>query len=140
MKRLSFTPIAVGAAAVVFAATAAAGAPSNASVVIRHQLRGCHAWSVDSGPYRAAQRLTLARGSSMTVVDDDVMPHTLVKTHGPAVQLTGKVAMRHMGASVKVRFTKAGTYRFTTKAGEDYMTGVKTVGEDNVLTLTVVVS
>ena len=30
-------------------------------------------------------------------------------------------------------FTKAGVYRFTTKAGEDYTKGIKTVGEDNVL-------
>jgi hypothetical protein len=48
--------------------------------------------------------------------------------------------MARMGARTKVTFTKAGTYRFTTKVGEDYMKGVKTVGEDNVLKLTVVVS
>jgi hypothetical protein len=44
-----------------------------------------------------------------------------------------------MGASLKVVFKRAGVYRFTTKVGEDYMKGVKTIGEDSVLTLKVVV-
>jgi hypothetical protein len=44
-----------------------------------------------------------------------------------------------MGATLKVTFTHAGLYHFTTKAGEDYpaMASMKTVGEDNVLRLTV---
>jgi hypothetical protein len=39
-----------------------------------------------------------------------------------------------------VRFARAGTYRFTTKTGEDYpwmKSMAKTVGPDNVLHLTV---
>jgi len=48
--------------------------------------------------------------------------------------------MAHMAATAKVRFAHAGVYRFTTKAGEDYMEGMKTIGEDNVLRLTVKVS
>ncbi len=44
-----------------------------------------------------------------------------------------------MNATTSVRFTRAGVYKFATKAGEDYMKGVKTVGEDNVLRLTVTV-
>ena len=47
--------------------------------------------------------------------------------------------MSHVGATASVKFPRAGTYVFTTKAGEDYMKGVKTIGEDNVLTLKVVV-
>jgi hypothetical protein len=43
------------------------------------------------------------------------------------------------GATVTVSFPKAGTYVFGTKAGEDYMKGVKTTGEDNVLTLKITV-
>ena len=45
-----------------------------------------------------------------------------------------------LDGSPRVAFAKAGVYRFTTKAGEDYMKGVKTIGEDNVLRLTVQVS
>jgi hypothetical protein len=44
-----------------------------------------------------------------------------------------------MGATTTVKFLHPGTYVFTTKPGEDYMKGVKTTGEDNVLTLKVVV-
>ena len=73
------------------------------------------------------------------------MPHKLVLTSGPAVKIVGSATMNHMmnhmGASVKVIFTKAGTYRFTTKVGEDYKgMAMKTIGEDNVLHLTITVS
>ena len=51
----------------------------------------------------------------------------------------GPSMMAHMGATVKITFAHAGVYRFTTKAGEDYMPGMKTIGEDNVLRLTVTV-
>ena len=70
------------------------------------------------------------------------MPHKLVKTSGPAIHVVGKPSMNHMSASVKIAFSKAGVYKLTTKAGEDYpyMKGMKTIGEDNVLSLTVKVS
>jgi len=46
--------------------------------------------------------------------------------------------MRHMSASVRVTFGKVGVYRFTTKPGDDYPgMAMKTIGEDNVLRLTV---
>ena len=48
--------------------------------------------------------------------------------------------MARMGSRTKVTFGKAGIYKFTTKAGEDFMSGIKTIGEDNVLGLTVTVS
>jgi plastocyanin len=117
----------------------AAKSAKNATIMIRHQTRGCHSWSVNGGAYRASQAVRLARGAAITFVDNDVMPHKLIKTSGPAVHFRGSPAMRRMGASVKAVFAKGGTYRFTTKAGEDYMPGMKTVGEDNVLRLTVTV-
>jgi plastocyanin len=143
MKRLLVLTLAslasVGVAATLGSA-ATAKAPKTAKIVIRHQLRGCHSWAVNGGAYKPTQSLTLARGSSITVVDNDVMPHTLVKTAGAAVKFVGAARMGKIGASTKVVFSKAGTYRFTTKVGEDYMKGVKTIGEDNVLRLTVKVA
>ena len=103
-------------------------------------MRGCHAWSLNNGAYRAVLSVTLARGGTITFVDNDVMFHKLIKTSGPAVKFVGNPKMSKIGASMKAVFTKAGTYRFTTKAGEDYMAGVKTIGEDNILKLTVKVS
>ena len=137
MKKLALSLAAAAVAGVAFAALASAGsAPGHATVLIRHQVRGCHTWSVNGGPFRAIQTVALRRGGWIAVTNDDVMPHKLVKTSGPALRL-GPVAMSHMGAKVKVTFSHAGVYRFTTKPGEDYMKGMKTIGEDNVLRLTV---
>ena len=121
------------------ASPAAKGAKS-ATVTIRHQTRGCHSWAVNGGAYNPSQKVRIARGGTIRFVDNDIMPHKLVKTSGPAVKFIGKANMSHMGASVTVRFSKAGVYKFTTKAGEDYMPGIKTTGEDNVLRLVVKVS
>jgi plastocyanin len=143
MKRLLVLLAASIAAVSIVAALASAGtakSPSTAKITIRHQLRGCHSWAVNGGAFKPTQSLTLARGGTITFVDDDVMPHQLVKTSGPAVKYVGNPKMSKMGASTKAVFSKAGTYRFTTKAGEDYMKGVKTIGEDNVLRLTVKVA
>ncbi len=47
--------------------------------------------------------------------------------------------MPHLGATLRVTFTKAGVYKLRTQSGEDYVS-LKTVGTDNVLRLTVIVS
>ncbi len=138
--------IRLAAAALAVVASALAGsamaAPTHgtATVTIRHQVRGCHAWSYNGGSSKASLAVHLARGTTLTVVDNDVMPHKLIQTSGPSLRLTTP-AMRHMSATAHARFVKAGVYRFTTKAGEDYKWAgsPKTIGEDNVLRLTVTV-
>jgi plastocyanin len=141
LKRLSLLlPLAI-AAVLVSAVAPVAAAPGHASVVIRHQVRGCHSWSVNGGTFKASQSITLQRGGSFVVTNSDVMPHKLVLTSGPTVRLV-RPMLGHMGMSTKVTLTRPGVYRFTTKPGEDYpgMTNLKTIGEDNVLKLTVVVA
>jgi plastocyanin len=144
------TPLlALLALAGVLAAVAPA-ASNQASLVIRHQTRGCHSWSLNGGAYTPSQTIVLTRGGSVSVTNNDVMPHQLVKTSGPAVTISrlssgmgmGKrssspAMLARMGAAAKLTFTKAGLYHFTTKPSEDYMKGIKTVGADNVLRLTV---
>jgi hypothetical protein len=49
----------------------AAKAPVRSTIMIRHQLRGCHAWSINGSSYRAAQTTTLARRGTITFVDND---------------------------------------------------------------------
>jgi hypothetical protein len=154
MKTLrSLAVVAAASASLVAASTApAASPPHHAALVIHHQEHGCHAWSVNGGASRASQTLWLRHDGWLTVTDDDLMPHLLVQTGGPAkasivhvrsamhdmeTHMHGPGLMAHMGAAVKVEFHHPGTYRFTTKAGEDYMDGVRTVGPDNVLHLTV---
>jgi plastocyanin len=145
MKRLVvsiFTIIALALAvtALASASTQKKSAPARTGTVdIRHQLKGCHAWSFDHGAFAPSIRATLARGGEITFTDNDVMPHKLIEKSGPKVEFKGSPSMSHMGASVKVIFPKAGTYVLGTKAGEDYVKGIKTVGPDNVLSLKVVV-
>jgi len=109
-------------------------------LVIRHQLHGCHTWSYNGNTYSASQRIHLARGASLTIVDADVMPHTLVQQSGPHAVFGGPATMHMMNATLRVTFPKPGVYTFVTKAGEDYMPGMKTIGKDNVLRLTVTVA
>ena len=150
MKR---TIVAVAAVAVLGVASSAS-AGSSTTILIRHQTRGCHAWSLGPGQaYKAAQSLKLAVGSSLTIVNNDAMAHKLFQTSGPHVTITkvasmmmamshefkGSGVMGHPGASVKITFTKAGIYKFKTRFGEDYMKMPDTVGEDNTLTLKVII-
>jgi hypothetical protein len=133
-----------------FAAFAPAASSGRASLVIRHQVRGCHAWSLNGGAYGASQTVAIRHGGSVLVTNNDVMPHRLVQTSGASVTYTrvtdGMMGLKgtfppamlaRMGAASKITFAKVGVYRFTTRPGEDYMPGVRTVGDDNVLRLTV---
>ena len=120
-------------------AGSALAAPRSATLTIRHQTHGCHSWSLDGKSWSPSQKLNLATGGQLTVVDNDVMPHSLVQLSGPKASVTG-AAMKHMGASARLTFSAKGKYVFTTRVGEDYMKGVKTTGEDNVLRLVVTVS
>jgi plastocyanin len=137
MKRSLSVLVAAGAS-LLLAATASP--QTGTTLTIRHEMQGCHAWSVNGGAYKPSQSVTLKKGATLNVVDNDVMPHKLVKLSGPALTLSSSANMNHPGATTHVKFLKAGVYRFTTKAGEDYMKGIKTIGEDNVLKLKVTVS
>jgi hypothetical protein len=144
----------VGAAAAA-AAPVAGKTPALQALNIRHQVVGCHTWALNGGPYKAAQSLRLARGASLAITDNDVMPHQLVRVSGPKVSyrltnagtmmpgmMTAPYAsgmMPHSAATLRVTFPAKGVYVFKTKAGEDYMKGVKTSGPDNTLRLVVTV-
>ena len=126
------------AAALLLGASAQAG--SSTTLTIRHQVLGCHAWSVNGGPYKATQVAQIRRGSTIKLTNNDAMPHKLIKTSGPSIIGHG-LNMNHMMSTASVKFTHAGVYIFKTKAGEDYkgMHMPPTKGKDNVLKLTVTV-
>ena len=130
-------------AAVALAAATAAGAGSArvVRITIRHQDGGCHAWSVDGGPYRAAQTVTLAGGGVIDFMNDDLMTHRLVQLAGPKVAMPPTMLQSTFhhpgGGNVSLRFTAAGTYRFRTIDGDDADKPVDTAGAENVLRLTV---
>jgi hypothetical protein len=158
MKRAAVLLL-LSASALAFA-SASPAAPRTASLQIDHFVRGCHNWSLNGGAYHAHQVVRLARGGTLLVTNNDLMVQDLIKTRGPAAQMKlvrqshmGKThmamemegkpspyAMAHMGAQVRVTFTKAGTYRFKLVDRGDYFENIKTVGPDNKPTLTVTVS
>lgn len=151
-RSLALLTLAAGIA-LALAAVASSRPAGSALLLIRHQTAHCHAWSLDGGAFTASQAVTLRAGSTLTVIDQDVMPHRLVQLSGPRVTMRNGTTMPmmggyvtatpglmgHMGARTTVQFAHPGVYRFRTHAGEDYFVGVRTTGDDNVLTLTVTV-
>lgn len=126
------------AALSALAVTSAAPAGGTGTIAIRHQTRGCHSWSFNSGQFKPSLTVSVKAGMVLRFTNNDVMPHKLVQAGGPKVRLAHPM-MSKMASSATVKLTQKGVYRFTTKAGEDYAwTGsMKTIGEDNVLHLTV---
>lgn len=155
MKRYPLWAAATLFAAVLVAPSSAAAPPGSGSITIRHQLRGCHTWSLNGGAYRAGLDVRLARGGTLTIMNTDLMVQKLIRERGPAVgmktishdhmkmvglhRITGPGVMNHMGAVLKVTFPRAGTYRFRSEDLGDYFE-LKTAGEDNELQLVVRVS
>ena len=155
MKRAIYAVAAAAALAAVLTASVLAAPAAGNTLVITHQTKGCHIWALNGARPAVNQTIKLHPGQTLTIRNNDVMPHQLFKTSGsavimrlvaPGVMSTGMMKapyaagmMPHMASVLRVSFPKAGTYTLKTKAGEDYMAGVKTVGEDNVLRLKVVV-
>lgn len=139
-KRISLAAAVFAAIAVAVGGSAVAAPTSGATVSIRHATRGCHTWSFNGGSAKASLAIRVNRGATLAIVNNDVMPHKFVQTSGPSAKVI-RPAMNHMSAKAQVRFTRAGVYHFKTKAGEDYpwASKTKTIGEDNVLRLTVTV-
>lgn len=152
MKRLliavSLVALSVGASVPALAASAV----KSGTIVIQHQEKGCHTWSLNGGPSKALLDLRLARGGTLTIENIDPMVHQLIQKAGPAVgmrtvahdhmtmvglhKITGRGVMNHMGAALKVTFPRAGVYRFTTEDLGDYFE-LKTMGRVNELKLVV---
>jgi plastocyanin len=125
------------AAAAIAVPTAAAGGA--ATITISHQMKGCHMWQLNEGSPKVNLPMVMKRGTTLRFVNNDVMPHRLIQLTGPKLTLV-RANMNRMSASMSVKFARAGTYRLTTKAGEDYpwMKSMQhTIGADNVLHLTV---
>lgn len=126
-------------AAVAAVAVPAASAAGTQTITISHETKGCHMWQLNNGNPKVNLSVSLKRGTTLRFVNNDVMPQRLIQQSGPKLALA-HANMNRMASSMSVRFGRAGTYRFTTKAGEDYpwMKAMgKTIGPDNVLRLTV---
>jgi len=150
--------ISVGAALVIFPASSFAheGEPANAakemakamqhSLVVRggktaqvtivHVQRGCHVWSNGTKTARGV-KVFLRRGGRLTIRNQDVDMHRLVRLFGPRIALGGFVRMNR---ELTLTFPKRGVVRLRTKtkamAG---MPEMKTMGPDNPMPMHVVV-
>jgi plastocyanin len=119
-------------------AVAPAAAGGTATITISHEMKGCHMWQLGNGKLAPNLAVTLKAGTALRFVNNDIMPHRLIQSSGPKLTLV-RPNMSRLAAVATVKLTRKGTYRFTTKAGEDYkiFAGHKTIGEDYVLHLTV---
>lgn len=139
MKKLLVVPLVGVGAAVLAVSTAGASpqVPKKASLTIVHVQKGCHVFTSAAGT-AAALKLSIARGSTVTVLNQDVDGWTLIERAGPA-KFTSQ-ALKLSDRAV-FKFAKPGVYTFATKSFElKGMPEAKTVGPDNVLRLTVRVS
>src|SRR6266513_1197581 len=75
------------AALAALTVTSAAPAGGGASIAIRHQMRGCHSWSFNSGPFKPSLSVSVKIGTVLKITNNDVMPHKLVQTTGLTLRL-----------------------------------------------------
>ena len=136
-RTIRLAPFALAALAAL-ALASAAPARGTTTITISHHQRGCHVWSVNSGPLRPTLSVVVTAGTTLRFVNNDVMSHKLIQTAGPKLRVVHP-GMNKMASTSTIKLTHKGVYRFTTKVGEDYKWAgsMKTVGEDNVLHLTV---
>ena len=98
--------------------------------------------SLSNGPLQGgAVAHGSSRGATLTVKNNDVDAAQARPAHQAPPRRSSRPRMGRVGATARVHFTKAGVYKFKTKAGEDYSwaSHMMTTGEDNVLRLTVTV-
>jgi plastocyanin len=97
-------------------------------------------WQLGEGKFTPNLKMALEAGTALRFVNNDIMPHKLIQSGGPKLTFA-HANMNHLGAIATVKLAHEGTYRFTTKPGEDYkiFAGHKTIGEDYVLHLIVTV-
>jgi hypothetical protein len=157
------------AAGVTAVAVAVAGSgpvgPVVGTLTIRHELVGCHSWSLNGGTYVENQTVHLVPGQSLDVVNHDTCTHTLVKKQGGQLGMIGFYTepemtvrvpiqpdkgavgptwqpgeMAQWGAGTTMTFYEMDTYRVVTREGEPFVANPgTTTGPDNELTLNVVV-
>jgi plastocyanin len=129
----------VAALGVALAVPTASSAAPPRTMTITHVMRGCHAWDLGYGPMRATMSISVKRGAVVKFVNNDVMPHRLVQTAGPQIQMSG-ANMNRMAASATGRFAKPGVYRFKTVFGAFFPWAASMsskIGKMNVLHLTI---
>ena len=106
-------------------------------LTIVHIQKGCHAWSNGERAPAAGVKIILKRNQRLTVINQDLDTHKLVRLAGPKVALGRALSMNDR---VTLTFKKAGVYKlFTQKTMTPGMPEVETIGPDHILAMLVVV-
>jgi plastocyanin len=146
MGRRALIPMAIVAvAAAVATACGGAGTPASeqaaaqptaqsaAKLTIQHVQQGCHVWS-NGSQQLATMQLTLAKGGSLELFNNDIDTHQLVQQGGPALDLGAPMAAA--GGEKTLVFSEPGTYTFGTTviepAGEEEGAAAMDEGGDEV--------
>jgi len=110
---------------------------AGARLTIVHVQRGCHLWTVGKSDPKAGVKVVLRPGQRLSIVNQDLDTHKLVRLSGPSIALGKPLSMNDR---FTLRFSKAGIYKIRTKKVElPGMLEVKTTGPDRILALLVVV-
>lgn len=106
-------------------------------LTIVHVQKGCHVWSAGTAAPAAGVKVVLRRGQRLTVLNQDLDTHELVRLAGPKLALGKALAMNDR---LILTFRKPGVYRLRTKKIEvPGQPAVMTMGADNILAMLVVV-
>ena len=73
-RTIMLTAAVFGTAGALASAGVAAGSSNGASLVIRHQVKGCHEWSLNGGSYGVVKTVKLSRGGTLSITDNHMWP------------------------------------------------------------------
>lgn len=137
MRKLVLVTLAVLALAAVPVGAAAAASPTF-RLTIAHVVKGCHVWVAGSTARGPATKVTLARGTRLTIRPDCPMDFDVAQLAGPRLRLG---ALRtYAGQTRVITFAKPGVYKLqATNVQTPEERGLQVLGPVNTLTLTVVV-
>ena len=107
-------------------------------LVISHVVAHCHVWSSPTKQLGASTRITVRRGTRLSIRADCPMDFDFTQKAGPRLALGSPRTFA--GTARVITFRKPGVYRLTaTNVQTPEERGLVTLGATNTLTLTVVV-
>jgi hypothetical protein len=112
-------------------------ASATIDLLISHVAAHCHVWTRGQTTLGPTARLKVRVGARVRIRPDCPMDFDLAQTKGPKLALGGRI---FAGSSRTIVFRKPGVYRLTaTNVQTPEERGLTTLGDPNVLTLTVTV-
>jgi hypothetical protein len=114
-------------------------ASATVDLVISHVAVHCHVWTRGTKTLGAATKLTVRTGTRVVIRPNCPMDFDFAQTKGPRLALGP--TRTYAGSTRVLVFRKTGVYRLTaTNVQTPEERGLATLGEPNVLTLTVIVT